>query len=83
MILSQEVYYRDGSDRIALAILDTLAVEAIGLNLEQIRDRNLAIQDLEKFRTVLKLLRHVEIPKPTVRNDRSESQLCVTESNRQ
>jgi hypothetical protein len=52
-----KTYYRDGSKEIALAILDTLAVEAIGLSLEQIRDRNLAIQDLEMFRTVLKLLR--------------------------
>jgi AAA+ ATPase superfamily predicted ATPase len=52
-----KTYYRDGLNEIALAILDTLAVEAIGLNLEQIRDRNLAIQDLEMFRTVLKLLR--------------------------
>jgi hypothetical protein len=52
-----KTYYRDGSKEIALAVLDTLAMEAIGLSLEQIRDRNLAIQDLEKFRTVLKLLR--------------------------
>ena len=50
-------YYRDGSNEIALIILDTLAVSTIGLNLEQIRDRNLAIQDLELLRTVLKLLR--------------------------
>jgi AAA+ ATPase superfamily predicted ATPase len=52
-----KTYYRDGSNEIALAILDTLAGSTIGLNLEQIRDRNLAIQDLEMFRTVLKLLR--------------------------
>jgi AAA+ ATPase superfamily predicted ATPase len=52
-----KTYYRDGSKEIALAILDTLAMEAIGLSLEQIRDRNLAIQDLEKLRSVLKLLR--------------------------
>jgi hypothetical protein len=52
-----KTYYRDGSDEIALAILDTLAVATIGLNLKQIRDRNLAIQYLEMFRTVLKLLR--------------------------
>jgi hypothetical protein len=52
-----KTYYRDGSDRIALTILDTLAVAAVGLNLEQIRDRNLAIQDIEMFRIVLKLLR--------------------------
>jgi hypothetical protein len=50
-------YYRDGSKEIALAILDTLAMEVTGLSLEQIRDRNLAIQDLEKLRSVLKLLR--------------------------
>jgi hypothetical protein len=52
-----KTYYRDGSNEIAMAILDTLAVATIGLNLEQIRDRNLAIQDLEMFRMVLKLLR--------------------------
>jgi AAA+ ATPase superfamily predicted ATPase len=52
-----KTYYRDGSNEIALSILDTLAVATIGLNLEQIRDRNLAIQDLEMLRTVLKLLR--------------------------
>jgi DNA-binding IclR family transcriptional regulator len=52
-----KIYYRDGSKEIALAILDTLAMEANGLSLEQIRDRNLAIQDLEEFRSVLKLLR--------------------------
>ncbi len=52
-----KTYYRDGSNEIALAILDTLAGSTIGLSLEQIRDRNLAIPDLEKFRTVLKLLR--------------------------
>jgi AAA+ ATPase superfamily predicted ATPase len=51
-----KTYYLDGSKEIAMAILDTLAVEAIGLSLEQIRDRNLAIQDLEMLRTVLKLL---------------------------
>jgi AAA+ ATPase superfamily predicted ATPase len=52
-----KTYYRDGSNEIALAILDTLAGSTIGLSLEQIRDRNLAIQDLEMFHTVLKLLR--------------------------
>jgi hypothetical protein len=52
-----KTYYRDGSTEVALAILDTLAVAKIGLSLEQIRDRNLAIQDIEMFRTVLKLLR--------------------------
>lgn len=52
-----KTYYRDGSTEIALAILDTLAIATIGLSLEQIRDRNLAIPDLEMFRTVLKLLR--------------------------
>jgi AAA+ ATPase superfamily predicted ATPase len=52
-----KTYYRDGSDKIALAILDTIAESTIGLSLEQIRDRNLAIPDLEMFRTVLKLLR--------------------------
>jgi AAA+ ATPase superfamily predicted ATPase len=52
-----KTYYRDGSNEIALAILDTLAASTIGLNLDRIRDRNLAIQDLEMFRTVLKLLR--------------------------
>jgi AAA+ ATPase superfamily predicted ATPase len=52
-----KIYYRDGSNKIALAILDTLAGSTIGLNLEQIRDRNLAISDLEMFRTVLRLLR--------------------------
>jgi AAA+ ATPase superfamily predicted ATPase len=52
-----KIYYRDGSNEIALAILDTLAVSTTGLSLEQIRDRNLAIQDLEMFRMVLKLLR--------------------------
>jgi AAA+ ATPase superfamily predicted ATPase len=50
-------YYRDGSDRIALAILDTLAMATSGLSLEEIRDRNLPIQDTEVLRTVLKLLR--------------------------
>jgi AAA+ ATPase superfamily predicted ATPase len=52
-----KTYYRNGSKEIALSILDTLAMEAGGLSLEQIRDRNVAIQDLEGFRTVLKLLR--------------------------
>jgi AAA+ ATPase superfamily predicted ATPase len=52
-----KTYYRDGSSEIALAILDTLAASPIGLNLDRIRDRNLAIQDLEMFLTVLKLLR--------------------------
>jgi AAA+ ATPase superfamily predicted ATPase len=52
-----KTYYREGSDLIALAILDTLAVSNIGLNLEQIRDRNLAIPNLDMFHTVLKLLR--------------------------
>jgi hypothetical protein len=52
-----KTYYRDGSDRIALAILDTLATATSGLSLEQIRDCNLPIQDTEMLRTVLKLLR--------------------------
>jgi hypothetical protein len=51
-----KTYYRDGADRIALAILDTLAVETVGLNLEQIQDRNPAIPDVEMLRAVLKLL---------------------------
>ncbi len=52
-----KTYYRDGSDQIALAILDTLATAISGLSLEQIRDRNLVIQDIEMLRTVLKLMR--------------------------
>jgi AAA+ ATPase superfamily predicted ATPase len=52
-----KTYYRDGSDRIALAILDTLATATSGLSLEEIRDRNLPIQDTEILRMVLKLLR--------------------------
>jgi AAA+ ATPase superfamily predicted ATPase len=52
-----KTYYRDGSDRIALAILDTLAMATSKLSLEEIRDRNLPIQDIEVLRTVLRLLR--------------------------
>jgi hypothetical protein len=52
-----KTYYRDGSSETALAILDTLAGLDSRLSLEQIRVRNPAIQDLEMFRTVLKLLR--------------------------
>jgi hypothetical protein len=52
-----KTYYRDGSDRIALAILDTLAMATNKLSLEEIRGRNLPIQDAEMLRTVLKLLR--------------------------
>jgi AAA+ ATPase superfamily predicted ATPase len=52
-----KTYYRDGSSEIALAILDTLALATSGLSLEQIRDRNPAIIDLEILRKVLNLLR--------------------------
>jgi AAA+ ATPase superfamily predicted ATPase len=52
-----KTYYRDGSNEVALAILDTLAESKTGLSIQQIRDRNLTIPDLETFRTVLKLLR--------------------------